>query len=89
MSNLREKASFPPTPYCFIAWKASKAKRSLSVMSHLGTKALWLIDMILLRMPFSLLAIVLEMILYTTLQQLIGLKLATDRGSEHLDIKEM
>jgi hypothetical protein len=59
----------------------------LSVISLPGIKALWELEMITGNTPLSLLAKTLEIILYKTLQRLIGRKSVTQTGLGTFGIK--
>lgn len=63
----------------FIEWSASYAVMILSNINRPGINAHWVLDIMLGRIFFNLLANTFEITLYMTLQKLIGLKSEVDR----------
>ena len=74
MSSFNASDPFFPFFRVCMAWRVSYANRTLPVMSLPGTKALWVGEITERRIYFKRLAKTLEIILYITLQRLIGWK---------------
>lgn len=72
MSNLIDIETFHPVVFCLRKWRISLVIRILSVIKCIGTKVLWILEIIWDR--------TFEIVLYKTLQRLMSLKSLTVLG---------